>query len=141
MSAKTNYFENLLNDAFFRNDTTSRNIITASSLTVGLFLATLSESSELASSAVPVSDAGYAVISSAALAAAFATPSSAGTLSNTGALTWGPFTGAPGTIRAVGWIDATTGKIWYYYNLSVSITPSAGSILRYAAASLSVQEA
>jgi len=141
MSAKTNYYENLLNDCLFRSDATARAEINAARLTVGLFKTALSESSVLASGANPVTDAGYSVISNATLAAAFGTVSSAGTIANTGALTWGPFTGAPGTIVAVGWIDATTGKIWFYYNLSVSITPSAGSTLRYAAASLSIQEA
>ena len=141
MSSKTDYFENLLNDAIIRGNAAALAEIAAAAIGVGLVKSALSESSVLASGANEVTGSGYSRISAATFHAAFGTASSSGLVTNTTAISFGAFSSAPGTIYAVGWIDITTGKIWYYYNLASPITPSTGSVVRYAAGALSFQEA
>lgn len=140
MSSKTNWFENLNLDAFIRDDATALSVIAAMELELALFKSALSETTTLAASANEVTGSGYARITNAALVAAFSSAAASGSVSNVGALSWGPFSSAPGTIYAVGFVDGTSGNVAYYFNLSSPVTPSTGSILRYAAGQLTITE-
>jgi hypothetical protein len=140
MSSKTNWMENLCLDAFIRDDAAALATIAAMELELALFKSALSETTGLASGANEVTGSGYTRISNASLVSAFSSAAASGSVSNVGALSWGPFSSAPGTIYAVGFVDGTSGQVAYYYNLASPVTPSTGSILRYAAGQLTLVE-
>jgi hypothetical protein len=141
MSAKTDYYENLLLNAFLRNDAAARAELNAANLRMALFTTLLGEGISDPAAATEVAVAGYSRIAYATIVSAFPAPV-AGVTTNTGLLSW-TLTGAvPASIKAWGIIDDTpaTDRIWWYHNLGTPITPGAGSTVFYSSGQLTVQE-
>lgn len=139
MSAKTNYFENMLLNILLRADAAKKTEFNAASMRIALFTNVLTETSEDAASETEVSATGYSRQTPSA--SNFATASTTGTISNTATITFGPFTTSPGTIQSVGLVDQTTGKIWMYSVLTSPASPGIGASLNYTAGGFTVNEA
>jgi hypothetical protein len=138
VSSKTNYYENLLLNAIFRNDASARAVFSAIDAKLALFTSTLTETSEDASSETEVSATGYARVDCSTTN--FGTASTTGSISNTAVITFGPYSTLPGTIRSVGLVDQTTGKILAFYVLGSPVTPAVSTSTQIAIAGAAATE-
>jgi len=140
MTNKTDYFENLLLNAYIRQNSAAKAELAPCNLQVALYYDTLSDTTSDTSLLNEVNYGTGTRVSYANLSAAFPAPS-LGSMTNTSAIQWTLSLGTTGTIKSVAIVDATpaTDRVWWYVGIT-PISPGAGSIVQYASGALTIVE-
>lgn len=140
MTNKTDYFENLLLNAYIRQDSAAKSELAACNLQIALFYDTLGDTTSDVSALNEVNYGTGSRISYATMSAAFPA-ASLGSMTTTAPLQWTLSLGTTGTIKSVAIVDATPApdRIWWYVTIT-PISPGAGSIVQYASGALTIVE-